>query len=149
MDPPPSPSGTSTAVPASPQRTQRGQRLERGPSGALLIPMSTPSSPSQQAARGPSRGKWLLLKACFLLLLLASGTLLLTHSRKTAWVSRLLKTTNTTASPAPAFQVSKPPASPQFCTSSKIKVLSVPCTTLVPQHLRTCMHVACFSQIFP
>ena len=104
MDPPPSPSGTSTAIPTSPQRTQRGQRLERGPSGALLLPINSPSSPSQQFTRGPSRGKWLLLQACFLLLLLASAALLFTQSQRTKWVSQLLqKQTNSTASPAPAF----------------------------------------------
>jgi len=104
-DPPPSPSGSSTAVPASPLRTQRGQRLERGPSGALLLPISNSGSPSQQPARGPSRGKWLLLQACFLLLLLASAALLFTESKRTAWVSQLLqRSTNSTT--LPAFQVS-------------------------------------------
>lgn len=103
-DPPPSPSGSSTAVPASPLRTQRGQRLERGPSGALLLPISTSGSPSQQPARGPSRGKWLLLQACFLLLLLASAALLFTESRRTAWVSQLLQR-NTNSTALPAFQV--------------------------------------------
>ncbi|CAL8462802.1 g2335 [Coccomyxa elongata] len=105
VDPPPSPSGTSTAVPASPLRTQRGQRLERGPSGALLLQIHSPST-VQQPARGPSSRKCLLLQACFLLLLLASGALLFTQSMRTAWVSNLLqKQSSTSTSRAPASQV--------------------------------------------